>query len=45
MNEREQIINFLLKSCDDKSQTIAQLQGQIADLQKQLVSKSEATKG
>ena len=35
-NEREQIINFLLQACDAKNQTIAQLQSQIADLQKQL---------
>jgi hypothetical protein len=36
MNEREQIINFLLQTCDSKNQTIAQLQSQVAELQKQL---------
>ncbi len=33
---RDQIINFLIQACDAKNQTIAQLQSQIAELQKQL---------
>jgi hypothetical protein len=37
MNEREQIINFLLQACDAKNKTIEQLQAQIAELQKKLV--------
>ena len=42
-NEREQIINFLLQACDAKNQTIAQLQSQVAELQKQLVPPSAPT--
>lgn len=38
MNEREQIITFLLQACDAKNQTIVQLQSQIAELQKRLAS-------
>lgn len=38
MNEREQMINLLLQACDAKNQIIAQLQAQIAELQKQLVT-------
>jgi hypothetical protein len=36
MNEREQIINFLLQACDAKNQTIIQLQIEISALKKQL---------
>jgi hypothetical protein len=36
MNEREQIINFLLQACDSKNQTITQLQSQVAELEKRL---------
>ena len=35
-NEREQIITFLLQACDAKNQTIAQLQANVAELQKKL---------
>lgn len=38
MSEREQIINFLLQACDDKNKTIAQLQSEVAALQKQLAT-------
>lgn len=38
MNEREQIINFLLQSADQKTKIIEELQKQIAELQKKLVS-------
>jgi hypothetical protein len=36
MNEREQMINFLLQSCDAKSRLIEELQKQVTELQKQL---------
>jgi hypothetical protein len=36
MEEREQIINFLLHAVDAKNQLVEQLQRQIAELQKQL---------
>lgn len=36
MNEREQIINFLLQASDAKSRQIEELQKQIAELQKKL---------
>lgn len=36
MSERNQIITFLLEGCDAKNLIIAQLQAQVADLQKQL---------
>lgn len=36
MQEREQIINFLLQACDAKSETIRQLQAKIAELEKPL---------
>ena len=38
MNEREQIINFLLQQCDAKNATITGLQATVADLQKRLDS-------
>ena len=34
MNEREQIINFLLQACDNKNALIAELQKQLAELKK-----------
>jgi hypothetical protein len=34
MQEREQIINYLLQATDQKNQTISQLQAQIAELKK-----------
>lgn len=34
MNEREQIISFLLQAVDQKNRTIEELQKQIAELQK-----------
>lgn len=34
MNEREQIITFLLASCDQKSAVITDLQKKIAELEK-----------
>jgi len=34
MNEREQIINYLIQACDVKNKTIEELQKQIAELQK-----------
>lgn len=34
MQEREQIINYLLQSIDQKTQVIAQLQAKIAELEK-----------
>lgn len=40
MNEREQMINLLLQSCDAKNQIIAQLQAEIASLKKQIESKN-----
>jgi FtsZ-binding cell division protein ZapB len=44
MQEREQIINYLLQSVDQKNVTIAQLQAQIAELKKKYESTStEAT--
>lgn len=36
MTERESIINFLLQACDQKNQTITQLQAKIAELEKKL---------
>ena len=36
MNEREQVINFLFQSVDQKNRIIDELQKQIAELQKQL---------
>lgn len=39
MQEREQIINFLLQACDAKNKVIEDLQKQIAELQKQLEGK------
>jgi hypothetical protein len=45
MNEREQMINFLLQSCDAKNQTIAQLQSEIAALKQQLEQSSNSSKG
>lgn len=36
MNEREQIINFLLQACDAKNQQITALQTQNTELQKRL---------
>lgn len=36
MNEREQIINFLLQNCDAKQRTIEELQKRIAELEKRL---------
>ena len=37
MNEREQIINFLLQNCDGKQRIIEELQKRVAELEKQLV--------
>jgi hypothetical protein len=34
MNEREQIINFLLQQCDQKNAIIAELQKKITELEK-----------
>lgn len=39
MNEREQIINYLMQACDAKNKTIEELQKQNAELQKQLAAK------
>jgi len=36
VNEREQIINFLLQSADQKNKIIEELQKQITELQKKL---------
>lgn len=36
MNEREQIITFLLTQCDQKNNIIAQLQTKIAEFEKRL---------
>ena len=36
MNEREQIINFLLQACDAKNRAIDGLQKENAELKKQL---------
>lgn len=36
MNEREQIINFLLQQCDQKNRIIEDLQKHNAEFQKQL---------
>lgn len=36
MNEREQIISYLLQQCDQKNRTIEDLQKQHAEVQKQL---------
>jgi hypothetical protein len=38
MNEREQIISFLLQLCDTKNRVLEAQQKQIADLQKQIDS-------
>lgn len=38
MNVREQIINFLLQSNDQKDQIIAQLQAKVAELEKAAAS-------
>ena len=38
MNEREQIINFLLQACDQKNRLIEDLQKQHTELQKQLAA-------
>jgi hypothetical protein len=40
MNEREQIINFLLQACDQKNAVIAEQQKKIAELEKQSVKKA-----
>jgi hypothetical protein len=45
MNEREQIINYLLKASDQKDQVIAQLQAQIAELKKKYEPTVEAPAG
>jgi hypothetical protein len=44
VSEREQIINFLLQSCDAKNQIITDLQKQMAELQKKLASASAPEK-
>lgn len=40
MEERNQIISFLLQVCDQKSETIKGLQRQVADLQQKLEPKA-----
>ena len=45
MNEREQMINFLLQSCDAKNQTIIQLQSEIAVLKQQIELLSNSSQG
>jgi hypothetical protein len=36
MGEREQIINYLLQACDQKTQVVTELQKKIADLEKKV---------
>ena len=43
MNEREQIITFLLQACDLKDKVIGELQKQIAELQKQVATSVAVT--
>lgn len=42
MNEREQIITFLLQQCDAKNRIIEQLQQKVAELEKKAAADQKA---